>query len=128
FRPAPVQNTQNEPVVDRESRDCYFLTDLGVFDGLLRTRFTGIGARALEKLGIFDVAVEPREFVICAYNDGGHFAPHVDTFKTPKGVRVLSCIYYFASRPAHFSGGVLRLHSFPRADDKARAVETIEIS
>jgi hypothetical protein len=85
FRPAPVRSRGIEQeAVDRGRRDGLLLGDL-----------------------------EPREFEISSYGDGGHFAAHLDTTDLPDRVRILSCVYYFARSPIRFGGGELRLRGFP---------------
>jgi SM-20-related protein len=112
---------------DRAVRNCYRLADLGDFAGLFRARLNRIAARALRELGLFESAVEPREFEICAYGNGGHFTPHIDTFGSLKHVRILSCVYYFAVTPRRFSGGVLRLYSLPRPSAGGRLAPHADI-
>src|SRR2546423_5148826 len=65
--------------------------------------------------------VEPKEFEITAYRDGGRFGAHIDTSEKLNRVRVLSCVYYFAATPCRFSGGELRLYGFPAASSKDAA-------
>src|SRR5579863_1300002 len=96
FTPAAVRNRQSgQKRIDRAVRDCHCLADLGAFNVLIRTCLDRGAAQALQRLGLFESAVEPREFEISAYGDRGHFASHVDTFETLDKVRILSCVYYF---------------------------------
>jgi Rps23 Pro-64 3,4-dihydroxylase Tpa1-like proline 4-hydroxylase len=78
-----------------------------------------IAVHALRELELFEPAVEPSEFEMCAFGNGGHFAPHIDTFETLNRLRILSCVYYFATTPRRFSGGILRLHGFPTSSSKS---------
>lgn len=115
FTPAEVWKGQlGKHRIDRAVRDGCHLWNLGEFEVALRGLLAGIAVPALQQLGLFEPSVEVSEFEICAYGDGGHFAPHVDTLKKLERVRILSCVYYFAATPRRFSGGVLRLHGFPR--------------
>jgi SM-20-related protein len=114
FRPAPVRSRGIEQeAVDRGRRDGLLLGDLGPFRGPIEAFVRRITPDALARLGLTEPAVEPREFEISSYGDGGHFAAHLDTTDLPDRVRILSCVYYFARSPARFSGGELRLHGFP---------------
>jgi len=116
FRPAPVRNRGvDQEAVDRRRRDGLLLRDLGPFGALIERFVCRIASDALARLGLSEPAVEPREFEISSYGDGGHFAAHLDTTDLPDRVRILSCVYYFARIPARFSGGELRLHGFPSA-------------
>jgi SM-20-related protein len=99
-----------DPVV----RDALYLNDLGTFAAPIKAFVIAIAAPALEALHLIEPDVEPREFIITAYGDGGHIADHIDTYKWLDRVRVLSCVYYFASTPRRFSGGELRLYGFPQ--------------
>jgi len=114
FRPAIVRDRQSgKQRVDKARRDCLALSDLGAardpFESFLRTAVP----RILAGLHLTETAVEPQEFAICAYGDGGHFAGHIDTNEVTDRVRVVSCVYYFAATPRQFSGGELRLYGFP---------------
>jgi SM-20-related protein len=114
FRPAPVRSRGIEQeAVDHGRRDGLLLGDLGPFRGPIEAFVRRITPDALARLGLTEPAVEPREFEISSYGDGGHFAAHLDTTDLPDRVRILSCVYYFARSPARFSGGELRLHGFP---------------
>ena len=120
FIPGVVRNRQSRRQrVDRSVRDCYRLTDLGKFRAPVRALLDRIAVQALRQLELFEPSVEPSEFEMCAYGNGGHFAPHIDTFETLDRVRILSCVYYFASTPRRFSGGILRLHGFPTSSAKS---------
>jgi hypothetical protein len=99
-----------DPVI----RDALYLNDLGAFAAPIKAFVTAIAAPALEALHLIESEVEPMEFIITAYGDGGHIADHIDTYKWIDRVRVLSCVYYFASTPRRFSGGELRLYGFPQ--------------
>jgi hypothetical protein len=119
FRPAPVRirGTEQE-AVDHGRRDGLLLGDLGPFRAPIEAFVRRIAPDALARLGLTEPAVEPREFEISSYGDGGHFAAHLDTTDLPDRVRILSCVYYFARSPARFSGGALRLHGFPSPSGK----------
>lgn len=113
FEPAVVRSRQTgERRVDVRQRDCLYLRDLGRFRTMI-DRFTRNALAAmLAGLRLRENAVEPREFEICSYGDGGRFGAHVDTNELTDRVRVISCVYYFARTPRAFSGGELRLHGF----------------
>ena len=120
FVPGVVRNRQSgHQRIDRAVRDCYRLPDLGEFRAPIRALLDRVAVHALRELELFEPAVEPSEFEMCAYGNGGHFAPHIDTFGTLDRVRILSCVYYFASTPHRFSGGILRLHGFPTSSAKS---------
>jgi SM-20-related protein len=114
FTPAIVRDRQSgKQRIDKARRDCLALDDLGPardpFESFLRTA----APRILAELQLAETAVEPREFAICAYGNGGHFAGHIDTNEVTDRIRVVSCVYYFAAMPRQFSGGELRLYGFP---------------
>jgi Rps23 Pro-64 3,4-dihydroxylase Tpa1-like proline 4-hydroxylase len=114
FKPAIIYNRRSgEPRIDFGQRDCLYLRDLGLFRDRFETFVHTAVPRMLAELGLAEAAVEPREFEICAYGDGGHFGAHVDTNELIDRVRVISCVYYFAASPRRFSGGELRLYGFP---------------
>lgn len=129
FTAATVRNRQSGPRIDRAVRDCCYLSELAAFEPAIRSRIEKLAVEALPRLGLSEPAVKPREFEICAYADGGHFVPHIDTFETLNKVRVLSCVYYFATTPRRFGGGILRLHGFPTVSgDGAAAPGTVDIA
>ena len=114
FRPAIVRDRQSgKQRVDQGRRDCLALGDLGLarrpFESFVCAAAPGI----LAELHLAETAVEPHEFAICAYGDGGHFAGHIDTNEVTDRIRVVSCVYYFAATPRRFSGGELRLYGLP---------------
>lgn len=114
FRPAVVRNRRSgERRVDRGQRDCLVLGDLGPYRQMIETFVNNAMPRLLAELRLNEASVEPREFEICAYGDGGRFGVHVDTNELLDRVRVASCVYYFAASPQRFSGGELRLHGLP---------------
>src|SRR5439155_26175071 len=118
-RPAIVRDRQSgKRRIDRGRRDCLALGDLGPaglpFESFVCAAAPGI----LAELHLAETAVEPREFAICAYGEGGHFAGHIDTNEVTDRVRVVSCVYYFAATPRRFSGGELRLYGFPALSGK----------
>ena len=122
FRPAPVRDRGiAKEGVDRASRDGLLLGDLGPFRAPIEAFVRRIAPDAVARLGLTEPAVEPREFEISSYGDGGHFAAHLDTTDLPDRVRILSCVYYFARTPARFSGGILRLHGFPSSSGEGPA-------
>jgi SM-20-related protein len=115
FQPGFTQNRQTgERYVDPNFRDCLSLRDLGAFEAPIKSFVASVAAPALKALHLNELAVEPKEFDISAYGDGGHFDEHIDTFERVERVRVLSCVYYFAKTPRRFSGGELRLYGFPK--------------
>jgi SM-20-related protein len=114
FRPAGVRNRRSgERRVDINQRDCLFLDDLGPYKQKIDSFIRSVLHRVVGELRLAESAIEPREFEICAYGDGGRFGVHVDTNELIDRVRVASCVYYFAASPPRFSGGELRLHGFP---------------
>ena len=114
FRPAIIRNRRSgERRVDLRQRDCLYLGDLGPFKQMIDTFVRDAVPKLLAGLQLAEAAVEPREFEICAYGDGGHFGAHVDTNELTDRVRVISCVYYFARTPRAFGGGELRLYGFP---------------
>jgi hypothetical protein len=122
FRPAIVRNRKlGELKVNRDLRDCTYLGDLGAFEAPIKTFVRNISAEAIARLGLIEPVVEPKEFEITAYRDGGRFGAHIDTSEKLNQVRVLSCVYYFAATPRRFSGGELRLYGFPTASGKDAA-------
>jgi Rps23 Pro-64 3,4-dihydroxylase Tpa1-like proline 4-hydroxylase len=103
-----------ELFVDPKMRISSYLNDLGAFGDPIRVLVDAIAAPALKGLNLIEPAIEPREFVITAYPDGGYIGEHIDTQTGQRRVRILSCIYYFAATPHRFSGGELRLYGFPQ--------------
>ena len=119
FRPAIVRDRQSgKQRVDKGRRDCLALADIGTARGHFESFLRTAAPRILAELRLADTAVEPQEFAICAYGDGGHFAGHIDTNEVTGRVRVVSCVYYFAATPRRFSGGELRLYGFPALSGK----------
>jgi SM-20-related protein len=100
--------------VDPQSRKSLSLRDLGPFQGELDTVVRAIAGASLKALHIDEAAVEPGEFDLLAYRDGDYFRAHIDTFDLMDKVRVLSCVYYFATTPRRFTGGELRLYGLPK--------------
>ena len=114
FRPAIVRDRKSgERRVNKDRRDCLALGDLGTARGPVASFVRAAAPGILAELQLGETAIEPHEFAICAYGDGGHFASHVDTNELTDRVRVVSCIYYFAATPRGFGGGELRLYGFP---------------
>jgi SM-20-related protein len=89
------------------------LLGLGPFQTDFETVMRAIAPLAVQRLGLIEPAVAPREFEFASYGDGGHFKVHLDTVDRSARVRILSCVYYFAATPPRFAGGNLRLHGFP---------------
>jgi len=114
FRPAIVRDRQSgKQRIDRSRRDCLALGDLGPAGRPFESFVCAAAPGILAELHLAETAVEPREFAICAYGEGGHFAGHIDTNEVTDRVRVVSCVYYFAATPRRFSGGELRLYGLP---------------
>jgi Rps23 Pro-64 3,4-dihydroxylase Tpa1-like proline 4-hydroxylase len=128
FTPAMIRNRRSgERLVDRDVRDCLYLRDLGVFEEPIKAFVSAIADRAVTMLGLIEPCVEPTEFEIAAYGDGGRFGAHIDTDERLGRVRVLSCVYYFAATPRRFSGGELRLYGFPTLSRAAAAAPSVDI-
>ena len=106
--------------IDEAHRKCLLLGDLGEFRAPFEAFVRSIAPQALARLGLIEPHVEPKEFQISAYRDGGHFVTHVDVDELAR-VRVLSCVYYFAATPRRFSGGELRLYGFPAVRGGSRS-------
>jgi len=70
------------------------------------------------------------EIELVAHGDGGFYHRHIDTFtgsgRSRSGDRVVSCVYYFHSRPKQFAGGELRLYPLPTR--VAPAPEPIDVA
>ena len=103
-----------ERFVDPKMRIASYLNDLGAFGDPIRALVDAVAAPALRALNLIEPAVEPKEFLITAYPDGGYIGEHIDTLTGATSVRILSCVYYFAAMPHRFSGGELRLYGFPQ--------------
>jgi SM-20-related protein len=113
-----------ECTADLVYRDAVYLTDLGPFANPIKSFVKTIAVPALKALHLSEAKVEPKEFVITAYRDGGHIGEHIDTYDRPERVRILSCVYYFATNPRRFSGGELRLYGFPKSSVAGGSVPT----
>jgi SM-20-related protein len=114
FKPAVVRNrTSGQRRVDYGLRSAVSITDLAAFKAPFKNYVEKITASALAQLHLPEPAVEPKEFEINAYRDGGHFGAHIGTNEQVARVRVVSCVYYFAATPRRFSGGELRIFSLP---------------
>jgi Rps23 Pro-64 3,4-dihydroxylase Tpa1-like proline 4-hydroxylase len=100
--------------VDPKMRVSSYLNDLGAFGDRIKALVMAVAAPALKGLNLNEPTVEPKEFAITAYPDGGYIGEHIDTLTGPGSVRILSCVYYFAATPHRFSGGGLRLYGFPQ--------------
>jgi SM-20-related protein len=129
FRLGGMHNRETgQNFVDRNLRDCLHSSNLGEFKEPIKSFVAAISGRALETLHLIEPKVEPREFEIAAYGDGGHIGDHVDTQGRIERVRVLSCVYYFAATPRRFSGGELRLYGFPKPSaGGAEAVSFVDV-
>jgi SM-20-related protein len=103
-----------EVLADPVLRDAVYLADLGPFLGPIKSFVSSIAASAVRALHLSESEIEPREFHITAYRDGGHIGEHIDTYGRPERVRILTCVYYFAVTPRCFSGGNLRLYRLPK--------------
>jgi Rps23 Pro-64 3,4-dihydroxylase Tpa1-like proline 4-hydroxylase len=115
FQPAHMHNRKTgHSFVDLKVRDCLIFKDLGAFKNPIKSFIVAISGQVLEALHLIELNVEPKEFEIIAYGDGGHIADHVDLRTGTERVRVLSCVYYFATTPRQFGGGELRLFGFPK--------------
>ncbi len=115
FRTGGMHNRlTGERFVDPKMRVASYLNDLGAFGDPIRVLVDAVAAPALKALNLIEPAVEPKEFLITAYPNGGYIGEHIDTQTGPRSVRILSCVYYFAATPHRFSGGELRLYGFPR--------------
>jgi hypothetical protein len=100
FRPGVVRNrSSGKHRIDRSLRDCAYLGDIGPVENPLKTFLGSVARTVIADLHLLERSVAPREFEICAYRDGGHFGPHIDTWETQDPVRVVSCVYYFAASP-----------------------------
>ena len=84
----------------------------------------------LNELGIRPFPVVSYEIELVAHGDGGFYHRHIDTFtgsgRSRSGDRVVSCVYYFHSRPKQFAGGELRLYPLPTR--VAPAPEPIDVA
>ena len=128
FGPAVVRNRRTgERSVQVSQRDCLTSSDLGPFRAPIETFIRRIAPSALAELRLNEPRHEPREFSICAYGEGGHFAPHIDTAEMTGWIRILSCVYYFATTPRRFHGGELRLHGFPTLSAGGIAAPQVDI-
>jgi len=116
FQPGSMHSRETgELFVDKKVRDSVYLRDLGEFAAPFKAAVSTIVGPALQALHLIEPQVESAEFELTAYGDGGHIGEHIDTRgHTSRGVRVLSCVYYFAATPRRFSGGQLRLYGFPQ--------------
>ena len=128
FKPSVVRNRKSgQRRVDTSRRDCLMLGDLGPFAARIKTVMDESSDVVLKGLHLAEFAVEPRQFEICTYGDGGHFDAHIDTAETLDRVRVVSCVYYFAASPRRFSGGELRLFGFPTGLADGRPAPFVDI-
>jgi hypothetical protein len=122
FMPAKVRDRGvSGAKLDYGRRECLLLGHLGELKAPIETFVRQVAPYAVAQLGLIEPNVEPREFEISAHGDGGHFEPHLDTVDRLNRVRVLSCVYYFATTPRRFTGGELRLYGFPNPSGGADA-------
>jgi SM-20-related protein len=129
FTPAKVRRRQRGNIIDVSVRNCWRLKSLGPFEPILHEKLSPLISEFSKELGVLERAGGPAEFEICSYTDGGLFVPHIDTFDTLGEERILSCVYYFASVPRRFSGGLLRLHGFPTPGAKSEhSVQIVDIT
>jgi SM-20-related protein len=114
FKPAVVRNRESGlRRVDYGLRSSVSIADLGLFAAPFRAFVDKITAHALDQFRIAEPALEPKDFEINAFRDGGHFGAHIDTSEQVDRVRVLTCVYYFSVTPHRFSGGELRIFGLP---------------
>ncbi len=115
FQLGVMHNRQTlELLVDSSLRHAFYLKDLGEFADPIHAFVAAAAGPAVQALNLTEPRVEPKEFEITAYPDGGHISEHIDTLTAKAKVRILSCIYYFSATPRAFSGGELRLYGFPK--------------
>jgi hypothetical protein len=109
-----VPRTTGVPVVSHHYGTSLHLRDLGAFAAPFEGFVRSISPFAIDALRLVEGHVEPREFDLAVYHEGGRFRAHGDAFVKAGGVRVAACIYYFAATPRRFTGGGLRLYGFPK--------------
>ena len=115
FHPGAMRDRKTgELFGDKKIRDSVYLQDLGEFAAPFKAAVGAIVGPSLQALHLNEPRVEPAEFEFTAYGDGGHIGEHIDTYERTDRVRILSCVYYFATTPRRFSGGELRLFGLPR--------------
>lgn len=128
FRPGIVRSRKTgEARVDCALRDCLHLNDLGMLRDSLTTLMGVVAARAASEFQLGERTIEPKEFEITAYRDGGRFGAHIDTDERLSRIRILSCVYYFAATPRRFSGGELRLYNLPSFKAAAAPRQFVDI-
>lgn len=121
FHPSSISRRRSTTfIVDQEMRRSLSLRDLGPFEGEIAAVVRSITGAALAAFHIAETAVEPRQFDLVAFRDGDFLRAHIDTTERADKVRVLSCVYYFATTPRRFTGGELRLHGLPRPSAGSR--------
>jgi hypothetical protein len=114
FMPAVVRNRETgRRRVDYALRSALSLRDLGPFRPPIEGFVRKTTASALEQFRLSEPALEPMDFELTSFRDGGRFAAHIDTDERPTRVRALSCVYYFSTLPRRFTGGELRLFGLP---------------
>lgn len=106
--------------VDTKRRIAATTADLGPIESLVRDRFGAVREQLAAATGTL-IPPGPLELEIASHGDGAFFAAHTDLpvgqgrapHSSEEGHdRILSLVYYFARRPAAFSGGQLRLYRF----------------
>jgi SM-20-related protein len=127
FRPGVVHDrkTGRRKIDLRLHRGLAF-SDVGPFREPIEAFVRGVADQSIARLSLIEPRVEPAELFFRAHGDGDYMRSHVDTIENPNGVRVLSCVYYFATTPRRFSGGDFRLIGLPLQSGGSRA--TVEIS
>jgi SM-20-related protein len=109
FAPSRLAGDQ----VDPRARQSLSLRDLGTAQSDLEAHILAVVPDWIKTLRITPFDVSCLELEIVAYNDGGHFTLHSDTYtrdQNARGDRMLSAVYYYHARPKGFEGGHLRLH------------------
>lgn len=119
FTPADVyRRASGSTATETDTRDCLRLKDLGLGREPFAEAVAARAADAAAAFGLFERDLAAAEFELCAYGDGGRFAPHVDVVPPPAATRVMTCVYYFSRTPAPFTGGGLRLFAWPGATER----------
>lgn len=111
--------------IDPAVRQCLTLSELGPYEDVLATFLAGVSSDLLTRLGVDESKVEPMEFELSSYADGGHFRLHTDTLANRDHVRIVSCAYYFSVTPRRFEGGELRLHGEGAYSDIEPVTDTL---
>lgn len=126
FRPGAVHDRKTgRRKIDLGLHRGLALGDLGPFREPIEGFVRRIADQSIAHLSLIEPRVEPGEFFIRAHGDGDYMRTHVDTIESLHGVRILSCVYYFATTPRRFRGGNFRLIGLPTRAGGSRA--TVEI-